>query len=162
MRTNGYRRAMAWAAWTAVCLAAGCATTPEQRIAREPAVFAAFPPEVQEQVRRGHVDIGFTRDMVRLALGRPNRVASRRTADGETEIWAYTTLLWEPDTQLAPVDRIVRDRHGRTRIVTDWVWVDTDRRRETTHLRVEFGDGKVVALERPMPGGARHRHPPPP
>jgi hypothetical protein len=159
---NGFRRAATWALWVAACLATvGCATTPEQRIAREPALFATFAPEAQAKIRQGQADIGFTPDMVRLALGGPSRVYARKTAEGETEIWAYTTLIWEPDTQLVPVDRYLRDRHGRTRIVTDWVCVDTDRRREATHLRVEFRDGKVAAIERPMLGGARYRHPPP-
>jgi hypothetical protein len=36
-----------------IVLLAGCATTPADRIEREPAVFARLPAEMQERVRAG-------------------------------------------------------------------------------------------------------------
>lgn len=71
-------------------LAWGCASTPERRISRNRALFDTFPPEAQEKVRRGEVDLGFSPDMVRLALGEPERVYRRTTEAGEAEVWDYT------------------------------------------------------------------------
>lgn len=45
--------------------------------------------EVREKVAAGQVDIGFTPDQVRMALGEPERIATRTTADGQSEAWIY-------------------------------------------------------------------------
>lgn len=70
-------------------LAAGCASTPAQRIANN-AAFDTYPAAVQEKILNGEVDVGFTQEMVRLALGKPDRVSRRQTASGESEVWIYT------------------------------------------------------------------------
>ena len=69
-------------------VAAGC-STPESRIAKDQAAFAAYPPPVQERIRAGQVDVGFTAAMVRLALGVPDQVFTRVTDRGTDEIWTY-------------------------------------------------------------------------
>ena len=66
----------------------GCATT-ESRISKNQAAFDAWPSEVQSSIRAGKVKIGFTTEQVRVALGEPNRVYSRQSAEGESEVWAY-------------------------------------------------------------------------
>ncbi len=35
------------------------------------------------------VEVGFTAEMVEMALGKPDRVLRRQTEQGETESWAY-------------------------------------------------------------------------
>src|SRR5581483_663254 len=67
---------------------AGC-NTADSRIARNRAAFEAWPPDVQEKVIHGQIAVGFTRDQVAVALGQPDRVFTRTTADGTTETWAY-------------------------------------------------------------------------
>jgi hypothetical protein len=67
---------------------AGC-STPDSRIEKNSAAFASYPPAVQTKIRAGEVDVGFTAEMVTLALGKPDRVVRRQTAEGETEVWAY-------------------------------------------------------------------------
>lgn len=69
-------------------LIAACAS-PSKRIKRNQALFDTFPPAVQEKVRQGQVDVGFTADMVLIALGKPDRKYTRKTEAGDTEIWAY-------------------------------------------------------------------------
>lgn len=76
--------------WLSLSLLAAACAGPEYRIKREPRVFASFPAEAQEKVRAGHVDIGFTPEMVRLAIGPPDRKYKRRTSQGDEEVWAYT------------------------------------------------------------------------
>ena len=129
-------------------LAAGCASTPEWRIARNPEFFAGLPAEVQDRIRQGQVDIGFTQEMVRLALGDPRRIHGRLTAEGETEIWTYTGIAY--DSMLAPVSHsyLYRDRYGRVRRAHDSGWAPVDQVREYPVLRLEFGGGRLKAIEK--------------
>ena len=69
-------------------LVLGCAT-PESRIQKDQVAFAAYPPATQEKIRAGHVEVGFTTAMVKLALGAPDDVFTRTTDRGTEELWTY-------------------------------------------------------------------------
>lgn len=132
-----------------ICLAlglAGCAT-PDYRIKKHPEMFAAFPPEVQAKVRQGQVDLGFTPDMVFIALGEPARKYTRRTTGGVNEVWAYTQFYTTMERQYVQGNFRVRDGNRGYRTVYDSVWVDVEQRHEYERLRVEFENGAVKALE---------------
>jgi outer membrane protein assembly factor BamE (lipoprotein component of BamABCDE complex) len=73
---------------------AGCAT-PEARIKKNPEIFAQLSPGDQELIRQGKVAVGFTKEMVKLALGEPDRVYTRTDATGSGETWSYTTYETE-------------------------------------------------------------------
>ena len=124
----------------------GCAT-PESRIRRHPDMFASFPTNVQANVRSGIVDVGYTPDMVYVALGRPARVIERTAAEGRFEIWVYTDITYS--TQFEPIETTYwyRTHRGDLRLARDWSWVDVRQRHEYEILRVEFKDGKVLAIE---------------
>ena len=64
-------------------LLAACAT-PESRIRDNQAAFDAFPPSVQQKIRAGQADIGFTPEQVRMALGEPDHKYTRSSAEGNT------------------------------------------------------------------------------
>lgn len=125
---------------------AGCAT-PESRIKKNPDVFNALPPNVQESVRQGKIDIGFSREAVELALGKPNREYTRRTQEGETMVWAYTAERVTWNRQRADANIRVYDAQGRRHTVSDWVWVDVEQRQEYDKLRIEFSNNVVSAIE---------------
>lgn len=72
----------------ALLLAAAC-SSPERRIERNKALYNTFPPPAQEKIKKGEIDIGFTPDMVLVALGKPSRKYSRKTAETEQEVWVY-------------------------------------------------------------------------
>lgn len=72
----------------AALLAVGCSTV-DSRIAKNRAVFDTWPPAVQDKVVVGQIDIGFTTDQVAVALGEPDRVFTRTTADGVSQVWSY-------------------------------------------------------------------------
>ena len=66
----------------------GCSTV-DSRIAKNRAAFNTWPPAVQDKVVQGQIDVGFTYEQVRVALGEPDRVFNRTTADGTSQIWGY-------------------------------------------------------------------------
>jgi hypothetical protein len=72
----------------AVLLLAAC-STPASRIEGHRAAFDRYPPAVQEKIRAGRIDLGFTPEMVTLALGEPLRKLTRSTPEGEAEVWVY-------------------------------------------------------------------------
>ena len=74
-------------------LLAGCAATQTQRIARSPEVFAALSPEQQQKVKDGQVAVGFDEAAVRLAVGEPDRIVERETAEGLTQVWVYFGIV---------------------------------------------------------------------
>ena len=69
-------------------LVAGCSTV-DSRISKNRELFNTWPAAVQDKVVRGEIDIGFTTDQVRVALGEPDRIFTRTTADGSSQIWSY-------------------------------------------------------------------------
>lgn len=71
-----------------LALAAAC-STPADRINRDPELFSSFPPEAQAKIREGKIELGFTKPMVEMALGRPDERYSRRSAEGPLEVWGY-------------------------------------------------------------------------
>lgn len=132
----------------ALLLAAGCASTPDRRIAGNPELFASFPTEAQARIRKGEVDIGFTPEMTEMALGEPRRIHSRVTEAGETEIWIYTGIAYS--SSLVPVggSYTYRDRYGRLHRAYDAGWVPVDYAREYPVLRLEFERGRLKAIEK--------------
>ncbi len=124
----------------------GC-STPGRRIARYPELFESFPPAVQGKVREGEIGVGFTKEMVYLALGAPDRSYARETESGVSEVWTYSRTY---STQ-APFPY-----HYYA-----WPYYHTPRmgyryyQRSYTYLRVEFRDDQVQAIERLHPGDNR-------
>jgi len=126
---------------------AGCAT-PESRIKEKPEVFNNFPPDVQSKVRTGQVDVGYTKDMVYIALGKPNREYTRTTAEGTFEVWSYTAVYTTTERQRITADFRIVDPQGGFRTTHDTVWADVNVSHEYEKLRIEFKDDTVTALER--------------
>ena len=72
-----------------VCvLAAACGGT-RSRIRENQERFAAYPPAVQESIRKGTVKPGFTEEQARMAWGEPQRRYERTTDDGVFQVWGY-------------------------------------------------------------------------
>jgi outer membrane protein assembly factor BamE (lipoprotein component of BamABCDE complex) len=144
MRTNG--AILRWAGLGLAVLLAGC-STPATRIRQKPELFASFPSDVQEKIKQGKVDVGFTRDMVYMALGDPDRRYSRKTAEGEVEVWAYVETVRTTERQRVEGPFRYRAPDGQFRTIRDTMWVDVEQRHELERLRVEFKDGIVTAVE---------------
>lgn len=69
-------------------LLAGCSTV-SSRIAKHRAQYETWPLEVREKVAAGKIDLGFTTDQVAVALGQPDRIFTRTTSDGTSQVWTY-------------------------------------------------------------------------
>jgi hypothetical protein len=130
-----------------VIAVAGCAT-PESRIKEKPEVFNSFPPEVQSKVRTGQVDVGYTKDMVYIALGKPDREYTRTTAAGTLEVWSFTATYNTTERQRITGDFRIVDPQGGFRTTHDTVWADVNVSHEYERLRLEFKDDTVTAIER--------------
>jgi outer membrane protein assembly factor BamE (lipoprotein component of BamABCDE complex) len=120
---------------------AGC-STPEARIQRNPAAFDRCTPQQQELIKQGRVAIGFDQDMVRLALGDPDRVTIRTDAAGQSEVWRYVTYETDDGVLL-----YTGYYHRFCGPVIYPYYLDYASRTERDHFRVVFKDGKVISIE---------------
>lgn len=66
-----------------------CSSSPQSRIESDPRSYATASKDVQAKIRAGQIDVGFTREQVRLALGDPTGVSTRTTGSGASEVWSY-------------------------------------------------------------------------
>ena len=120
----------------------------DRRIAENIELFTSYTPDIQEQIRLGQINLGFSEDMVGLAWGAPARRYVRTTERGEETVWIYSSrrLLTQTDRMSVPV-RVYDDR-GRSTVVYRNIWVNRDLQEEYDVARVEFLLGIVTAIER--------------
>ncbi|HUG12636.1 MAG TPA: hypothetical protein VMM36_16590 [Opitutaceae bacterium] len=119
---------------------AGCASTPAQRIAGS-AEFDTYPSAVQEKIIDGKVEVGFTEEMVRLALGQPSSISRRQTSSGDSEVWSYQENKPRFSFGIGVGGGSGRTHTGAGVMVGGRDWSDGAR------MRVVFRDGKVTAVE---------------
>jgi outer membrane murein-binding lipoprotein Lpp len=127
-----------------LALLAGC-STPQSRINDNPAVFARLTPEQQQLIKDGKVAIGFDAAMVKLALGDPDRIHERTDANGTSEVWSYVTYEGD-DGMLRYTGYYHRYFYGLSDPFYPY-YLAYPTRREHTHFRVVFREGKVVLIE---------------
>lgn len=70
-------------------IALGACSTTGSRISNQQELFDSYPPEVQQNIRNSVIEIGYTKDMVIMALGEPSRKVEMQTEEGMTEVWNY-------------------------------------------------------------------------
>jgi hypothetical protein len=132
-----------------VTMFAGCAT-PESRIRDNPLVFAQATPEQQRLIRLGEVGLGFTPEMVRLAMGSPDHITEHEDSGGKRLIWHY-----EANPNYTYVGGGYGWGYGGP-----WYWgggfapvrVVEAPPSEPDKLRVMFADNRVVGIERIVNG----------
>jgi hypothetical protein len=57
-----------------------------------------LPDEVKQNILKGVIQFGMTREMVLAALGNPDNVQRSGDASGVREVWVYYAPLPEPDS----------------------------------------------------------------
>jgi len=122
-------------------LIAGCASSPQARIDADRARYESYSLEARERINAGRIDLGFTPDMVRMALGEPSRVVERRAENETTEVWVYTRNRPRFGIGLG-----IGSWGGRTSVGTS-VGMSTGGWGPDEVLRVEFRDGVVTAVD---------------
>jgi hypothetical protein len=127
-----------------LALFASSCSTPEARIRQNPELFAQLAPADQDLIRKGQVAVGFTGEMVRLALGEPDRLTTRQTENGTSEVWHYVT--YEMPTG-APLYRGWYHRYYMWRDPLYPWYLDETNRRERERFSVVFNRGRVTELE---------------
>ena len=125
---------------TGALFAAGC-STPDSRVQKNQAAFDAWPPALQQKVREGKVDLGFDEQMVRVALGEPDRRVSRTTANGQADVWVYFDK--GPKFSFGVGMGSMRGNTG----VGGGVTVGDSGWRDEEAFRVVFEGGRVSAIE---------------
>jgi len=129
---------------------AGCSTF-EKRAEEKATAFASLGSEAQEKLRQGMVEIGYTSDMVYIALGAPDSKSERTTADGSDMTWIYSAYYSEyRGTSNVGYRRIV-DYNPVTKsyvVYYEPVQVDHYEERVEDRIRVTFRDGKVTVIEK--------------
>lgn len=131
------------AAAAVALFSAGC-STPATRINKNPELFAQLSPEQQDLIRRGQVAVGFNAEMVRLALGEPDRYTTRTTQDGMSEVWHYVTY---DSPAGGPLYRGWYHRYYMWGDPLYPYYLSVDGRRERDRFSVIFRNGVVTAME---------------
>lgn len=124
----------------AFLLLAACAS-PESRIKKHQAVFDSWPPETQAAVRAGKAEVGFTAEQVKVALGKADRIYTRKSAEAVQEVWAYGRGGARTSVGLG------FGMGGGSSSYGMGVGVGGPEHREDDRVRVVFEGGKVVAVE---------------
>lgn len=147
-------------ALTALLLAvfvAGCDTF--ARRARQRAdTFATLSPEAREKLKKGVIEVGDTPDMVYIALGEPNE--KRETADRRKhqEVWIYNSYYRDyAGTANAGYRRLLvfDAKTKRYFVYYEPVFTDVYAVNSEERIRIEFENGKVVAIEQPKSAAAK-------
>jgi hypothetical protein len=85
MRTRSFAALLGIAAMAVMA----CSTT-DSRIRSQQDLFDSYPPEVQQNIRNGIIEVGYTPEMVVMALGEPNHKEVTELEDGLAEVWTYS------------------------------------------------------------------------
>jgi len=76
-----------------ITLLIGCQSPRDARIQANAAAFAELDPFTQNLIKQGLFDLGFTRDQVFMALGKPNKATSVETPEGLSETWVFKNFI---------------------------------------------------------------------
>ena len=120
---------------------AACAST-DSRIRDHQAAFDHYPPAIQQKIRAGQIDLGFTPEMVEMALGKPDHRYQRTTAQGSSDVWGYSDDSPQFSFGLGG------GSFGGSTGLGGGVGISTGQTANQDKLRVVFSSGRVSAIER--------------
>lgn len=117
--------------------------SPQSRIKKNQAAFDAFPPEVQQAIREGRAEVGFTSEQAVIALGKPDRVYTQKTAGSNQEVWEYGV----GGGSNVGFGLGMSSMGGASSLGTS-IGVNSDVRDPRARTRVVVENGRVVSVER--------------
>jgi hypothetical protein len=134
---------------TSLGFLAGCQTV-ESRIKEKPEVFASVDKATQDKIKQGIIDIGFTEDMVYLALGAPDQKRESISATGRSLTWVYNTYYtrYEGDQMMGYHRRVYFDPYLKTyRVYYRPLFTEVYSQEKEERIRIIFKDGKATVIE---------------
>ncbi|MBI5382565.1 MAG: hypothetical protein HZA31_11750 [Opitutae bacterium] len=146
-----------WSAILAALLLAGCSTV-ESRIKEHPAVFAALDAPTQQKIRQQIVELGYTPEMVYLALGAPSEKLQKTTEWGVEDVWIYNRYYrdWVGNVLSHYQRWVMYDPVSKRYIVyVEPVYANVYEDREEEQFRVTYLNGKVAVMEQVKDRGER-------
>lgn len=136
-------------AGAALLFAAGCQSV-ESRIKEKPDVYANVDKATQDKIKQGIIDLGFSQDMVYIALGNPDEKRESKTTSGTTLTWIYNTYYtrYEGSAMAGYYRSVYYDPYLRTyRLYYHPVFADTYSEDKEERIRIVFTGGKVTSIE---------------
>ena len=133
----------------ALVFAAGCQSI-DDRIKQKPELFAKLDTLTQEKIKQGIIDLGYSFDMVYLALGDPDEKTETISEAGKTETWVYNTYFQRFDgvAFVGYERRVYYDPYLKTyRTYFQPAYADTYRQEKEEQIRVVFKEGKATVIE---------------
>jgi hypothetical protein len=128
----------------AALLLSACSTI-DSRINEKSSVFYNLDADARSKIAHGDVSLGFTPDMVYMALGNPDVKRQRTTADGTAETWIYRTYYDHFDGgPYVGYHRWGGWNRGYYRMYWEPVY---HRQASSDDIRVTFRGGKVTAID---------------
>jgi len=127
----------------------GCQTV-DSRIKEKPEVFASVDKATQDKIKQGIIDLGYTEDMVYLALGAPDQKRETVTATGRSVTWIYNTYYerYDGTAFVGYHRRVYYDPFVRTyRVYYHPAYIEAYRDDKEERIRVVFKDGKASVIE---------------
>ena len=130
-------------------LATGCETV-DSRIKKNPDVFAKLDAASQAKIKQGIIDLGYTEDMVYLALGSPDEKRESRSETGTRVIWIYSRYYerYEGMHHAGYYRDVYFDPRLRSyRVYYQPVLREVYSSHQDERIRIVFKEGKVAVIE---------------
>lgn len=128
---------------------AGCSTV-RSRIQEKQHVFNTLDPQTQAKIQQGLVDLGYTTDMVYMAMGRPDETRDQVTNQGHETTWIYNNYWqqYEGSRLVGYRRHVYYDQIARAyRVYYYPIRQEIYSERTEERTRVIFKDGRVAAIE---------------
>jgi hypothetical protein len=132
-----------------VLLFGGCSTIPS-RIEEKSAAFSALDADTQNKIRLGRVEVGYSPDLVYIALGTPDERLTKTTKTGTNETWIYNSYRQEylGSTHTGYRQYVVIDPKTRQAVVIyEPVYSSVYRDRVDERIRINFKASQVESIE---------------
>jgi hypothetical protein len=129
----------------------GCDTF-ERRSQEKAAVVATLDAPTRVKLEHGIVEIGYTTDMVYLALGAPDDEFETTSAQGREKTWIFNSYHqdYAGNRQTGYRRVVVRnEKTNTTSVMLEPVYSDLYVNRTEERIRITFRDGKVAVIEQP-------------
>jgi hypothetical protein len=128
----------------------GACSTVDSRIKEKQDMFDSLTPTEQADIKQGIVGVGYTPDMVYMAMGRADNVKDRITPKGTVTTWIYNQYYQEyMGRQFIGYRRdVYYDSRAKVwRVYYTPVSEAVYRNRKEEIARVVFHDGRVESIE---------------